>query len=1029
MKKSLTLALVTVVALTGVVTAQKVARVERPADIPSFVGYVQDEFVIVFKEDVGKLTPVMSAQGVATVGVPDFDAISRQFGVSRLAKQFKGSQEGFFSPTKNLARYHKAKFERGTLEEAMAAFLKHPMVDRVDPIGIHTLYAAPNDGWFSDQWHLHQANDHDVDAPEAWDVETGSSSLIIAILDTGVRYFHKDLGGANASYTNPTAADGNMWINSAEKNGTAGVDDDGNGYVDDWIGWDWVDNVSSCWTGEDCSTPDNDPRDFNGHGTHCAGNGAAITNNGYATCGIAGGWGEGTLEPAGNGVKIMTCRIGWSGVYVLWEVGYVRMDFAAQAFYYAADKGAKIASCSWGSSNTGGISAAIDYFLANGGMIFHAAGNDDLQIADYMGSRTDIINVAATDGMDCKAAFSNYGSWVDISAPGTGVWSSYHSHDDPQNDYVAPLDGTSMACPLAAGVAALVWSRHPDWSASQVEQRLYETADDIDSLACNSSYSGKLGAGRVNAFNAVNDQVCEITADFSGSPTSGCVPLIVNFTDQSSGLVTSWQWYFGDGGSSTDQNPSYQYTNPGSYDVTLMVCSTNCCDTITKANYIAVSGVPTADFQSSPASGCAPLTADFTDLSTGNPTSWGWDFGDGGTSFEQNPTYTYENPGTYTVALTVSNSCGSDGAMRVDYIQVDSCGGQKAFALSDIPVKGTVTGNYTYTHSSDNGYEVITEVESGGKPSRRYSRLDHRWDFNVAAGATVTFNVEAFRPDNTEGDDFIFEYSTDNENFTPLLAVNGAAEQLYSATFPTNPSGIVYIRVIDADHTAGNRSFDNIYIDYLYIESGGTPPPPDTMYVGDISVDRIGGKANKYQGRAIVTVYDHNDQPVVGALVEGHFNGPSSDSKFGMTGSGGKATIVSQKVRKPVGVWCFTVDNLTLGSNIYDPSRNIEVTDCEASGSSAARIGSVPTAFALSQNYPNPFNPTTEISFNLPRAAHAKLQIFNVMGEYVTTLVDGYLEAGVHTVMWDGSVVASGVYLFRLQADDFVDTRKMTLVK
>jgi subtilisin family serine protease len=363
---------------------------------------------------------------------------------------------------------------------------------------------TPNDDSYPDQWHLHQPGGSDIEARKAWMIETGNEDITVAIIDTGVRYFHKDLGGSAASFGNPTAADGNMWINHTEKNGSPGVDDDGNGYVDDWIGWDFVDGGMLCWSGEDCDDPDNDPRDFNGHGTHGAGNVGAINNNGYAGCSPAGGWGNGTLEPAGNGVKIMACRVGWSAKFIFDEIGIVRMDLVAEALYYAADNGARIASCSFESSNSGGLGAAIDYFVANGGLIIKAANNDGTQTADYMCGRPDVISVAATGPDDCRPSWSNYGTWVDISAPGVGIYSLYHDHEDPQTDYVAAFDGTSVATPHTAGVAALIWSRHPQWTAAQVEQQLYDSADDIYTLPCNSLYTGQLGAGRINAFNAVN---------------------------------------------------------------------------------------------------------------------------------------------------------------------------------------------------------------------------------------------------------------------------------------------------------------------------------------------------------------------------------------------------------------------------------------------------------------------------------------------------------------------------------------------
>jgi len=131
---------------------------------------------------------------------------------------------------------------------------------------------------------------------------------------------------------------------------------------------------------------------------------------------------------------------------------------------------------------------------------------------------------------------------------------------------------------------------------------------------------------------------------------------------------------------------------------------------------------------------------------------------------------------------------------------------------------------------------------------------------------------------------------------------------------------------VDTDQGKGNISLDAVYVDYMYIESGGTPPPPDTMYVYSIDVTRVGGKGNRYQGQAVVTIYNQDDLPVSGALVEGHFSGPSSDYQSGTTIGDGTATILSQSVKNPVGLWCFTVDNVSLGSNIYASSRLLSPT-------------------------------------------------------------------------------------------------------
>ena len=783
-------------------SADQVKKVEQQQDIPSFIGYVPDRFVVVLKSGVTEPKLTLSKNNVVKIGDEEFDNISEQFSASEMKRQFPGAEKSLLANGPELARYYKVTIESGTLDEAMEAYLSSPMVEKVEPIGIHRMNATPSDGYYSYQWHLNQTSDHDIDAPEAWDIETGSDDVIIAILDSGTRYYHPDLGGANASVSNPEDSRGNMWINTAELNGSSGVDDDGNGYTDDWIGYDFVSSTSSCWSGEDCSTADNDPRDFNGHGTHTAGIFGMITNDGYGMCGVAGGWGNGSQTEYGNGVKIMPLRMGYSYNYYGTEYGVVLMDAAAEAFYYAADNGAKIASCSWGSSNSGGIAAAATYFINAGGIICVAAGNDYGEVsADYLNGRGDCISVAATDANDDGADFTTYGTWIDICAPGDDIYSTYHDHSDPDVNYWAAMGGTSMATPMVAGVCGLIWSHNPMWTAAQVESQLYSSADDIDSYL-SSKYIGKMGAGRINAYNAVNTGPSPPVADFSGAPTSGCASLMVSFTDLSSNDPTSWSWDFGDGGTSTSQNPSHTYTSAGTYTVALTATNSAGSDTETKTGYITVTTVPTADFSGSPTSGEAPLTVSFTNNSSG-ATSYSWDFGDGGTSTSQNPSHEYTAAGTYTVALTATNSCGSDTETKTDYITVTCTAPVANFSGS--PTSGEVPLTVSFTDASTGATSWSWDFGDGGtstsqNPSHTYT----------AAG---TYTV-ALTATNYCG--------SDTETKTDYITVTCTAP---TANFSGSPmSGEVPLTVSFTDASTGATSWDWDFGD------GGTSTDQNPIY-------------------------------------------------------------------------------------------------------------------------------------------------------------------------------------------------------
>ncbi len=168
------------------------------------------------------------------------------------------------------------------------------------------------------------------------------------------------------------------------------------------------------------------------------------------------------------------------------------------------------------------------------------------------------------------------------------------------------------------------------------------------------------------------DEFVSVQADFSGNPASGTKPLLVQFTDQSTGSITTWSWDFGDGGTSTEQSPSYEYTDAGDYTVSLTVTGPGGGDTETKVGYIHVDepAAPVADFSADVTSGSKPLTVKFTDQSVGSITSWFWEFGDGETSSDQNPSHTYTNGGDFTVSLTITGPGGSDDDVKADYIHV-----------------------------------------------------------------------------------------------------------------------------------------------------------------------------------------------------------------------------------------------------------------------------------------------------------------------------------------------------------------------
>lgn len=209
------------------------------------------------------------------------------------------------------------------------------------------------------------------------------------------------------------------------------------------------------------------------------------------------------------------------------------------------------------------------------------------------------------------------------------------------------------------------------------------------------------------------------SANFTATPTSGNAPLTVGFTDTStdgSSPITSWNWTFGDGSISTEENPTYEYTEPGSYTVTLRVTSADGSDTETKNGFITVGDgaptAPTADFTATPTSGTGPLTVQFTDASTAGSSSITerfWDFGDGESSTAPNPSHVYANPGTYSVSLTVTTAVGTDDEVKVNFIVVTSgLGAAPTAEFSADVVSGGAPLTAQFTDESTEGSSPIT---------------------------------------------------------------------------------------------------------------------------------------------------------------------------------------------------------------------------------------------------------------------------------------------------------------------------------
>ncbi len=467
------------------------------------------EFIVKFKEEINMVISEKTERTLQT-GIRSLDELNKNYLVSSYEKIFNSTSDCTFS---NIYRFNMK--EDANVLIAIEEYSKNPYVEYAVPNYIFHYCNVPDDPYYSMQWPLDNIGqeypwdgrfnnppgiiDCDIDAPEAWDIETGSSDVVVAIVDSGVDYSHPDL--AENIWINPDEDINNNekfdnWPSWLKKNGVYGdidkKDNDGNGFKDDVVGWDFSGHLDPEGIVINGS---NDPMDNHGHGTHCAGIVAAVTNNNNGIAGIS--WNS----------KIMPIKAG--------KGGGLNLNGAVSGIKYAVDNGANIISMSWASLGllpklenimSKLLKEVLDYAYINNVILVAAAGNFPIDRGvcnSYPACYDNVITVAATNSNDEIASFSSYGLPVDVAAPGVDILSLRAKNTDMygnevnifnENYYIA--SGTSMACPHVSGIAALILSKKPDLTPMEIRTILRSSTDKMNS----SDYAG---IGRVNANKAL----------------------------------------------------------------------------------------------------------------------------------------------------------------------------------------------------------------------------------------------------------------------------------------------------------------------------------------------------------------------------------------------------------------------------------------------------------------------------------------------------------------------------------------------
>ena len=881
--------------------------------------------------------------------------------------------------------------------------------------------AVPNDPLYTYQWghnntaqmlsydwatHSHENGSpvgtvgFDSNAEAAWELGYGDTGVIIAILDSGVDIDHPDLRLV--------------------------------------AGYDFGDNDTN---------PDDDSNDP-GHGTACAGVAAAMAQNALGASGIAGG------------ASIMPCKVANNQ-------GSMYFSAIQDALYWAADNGADIISMSLGAliSSDAATDAALSYAYNAGVVILAATGNENGSTIHYPAIHDLVIGVGAAspcgerkrssssslelnpgvyadpNGYTCDGERwwgSNYGSTtqddrgaVDVIAPtimpttdigGSGGY-------DP-SDYSMWFNGTSCSTPYAAGVCALILSANPGFTPAQTWDRLTSTAQDVTSVESGTGWDRYTGYGMVDAAAAVGGggPVAPVAA-FSGAPLSGSYPLDVSFTDQSSGTPTSWSWTFGDGGTSTAQNPVYTYTDAGNYTVSLSVSNAVGSDAETKLNYITVTE-PGAVVVSS-------ALADLPSLGTVSGSYLNTWTADG--SYEVlTETISDNHPRKTTSWMEHAWRFDVTAGVAVDFKLRASgpSGDGDTFVFAWSTDQATWNTLVTVSSATLQDYTVAVPASTSGTVYVRVIDTNRVWGATVLDAVTVDYlafetdggapqaPVADFSGTPTSGDYPLAVSFSDQSSGTPTswswTFGDGGTSTAQNPSYSYTVAG-TYTVSLSVSNAVGSDSITKL--DYITVTEPGTGG--DTMHVADLVITRKVAGPN-VNGIATVTIHDANSAAVASATVTLLATGPVSGTYSGLTTADGTLTVQTGKVKNPSGEWCFEVTNVTHATLSYDSGANVVTKACESGvvfGAGAER------ELASFVAQPNPFNPATEIRFGLAQAGTVRLELFDVRGRRVSTLLNRSMSAGNHVVMWRPTDTASGVYYARLVSPEGVQTLRLLLLK
>ncbi|MBE2281800.1 MAG: S8 family serine peptidase [Ignavibacteriaceae bacterium] len=861
-----------------------------------------------------------------------------------------------------LSRIISVKYDKDYDPQYISSKIKNsPGIEWAEPRFAYAINFIPNDPSLSQQWYLPKVN-----AYEAWDINQGSENIVIAINDTGSDWDHPDLAG-------------NIWSNPGEIPNN-GIDDDGNGYIDDVRGWDF---------GGSNGTPDNDPmEDQPDHGTHVAGLSSAVSNNGVGVSSLA------------SKSKLMIVKTSRNDTRDP-SSGQPYIMYGYEGIVYAADNGAHIVNCSWGG---GGYSIfgqeTILYALNKGTLVVAAAGNSNSQNAHFPSGYNHVFSVAASASSDAKASFSNYGYSIDVTAPGQSMYNTW------QNNVYATLSGTSMASPLVSSLVALVMANFPNLTAVQAAEKVRVSTDDIYNV--NPVFNYKLGSGRINALKAlsntnfisvrINDFVLsdEVTGNGDGIFEPGeTITLAIaglNYLQQTSSLQI--ELFSQSNYATVTQNPiinagslltNQTFSNsaspfhitlanviPADQDLTFLI-------RITDANY--------SDFQMF----TFPVNTTYGTVSGNNTAITITSKGNLGYADYPNNTkgsgFTFNGGGTILFEGSLIIGTGPTKLLNAARGSNQSVQDQHFTRIQPLQIK--IPGNRADVES-----RVVFSDASGGSNQ---------------LGLEIMLDSYSFS-DVTDENYIIMKYTMKNTSGSEITG-------MYAGLF-------FDWDLVDGSGDRADWSQDG---NFGYVEYTGTSTTKKVA-VALISEGSPGYWAINNAGDASWGIYDGYSATEKWQSISSGLSGKLS------AGTGDVSNVISAGPYNISAGSELTVAFVIAGGTSLDGLRS-SVAAARAKYPVVTSIKEIenneglPLSFSLEQNYPNPFNPSTVVRFSIPEAGNISLKVYDVIGNLVGLIKEGYSEAGNFETVFDGKNLSSGVYILELKAGKFSKQIKMMLMK